>query len=111
MAREKLPKVALGFIIRRCTRELGRQPTALEFSKWANTAGEHGMALFGRPVNEAEAAVILRRQARPVSARSAHAYGGDGREDTAGPRQASPDVRDKVVDFSAVRARRRRRSD
>ena len=63
-----LPKMMLGFVVRRCTVELGHRPTPAEFAAWANGGAAH---LFGRPISEAEAAVILRHQARLVSARSA----------------------------------------
>jgi hypothetical protein len=67
----RLPKMMLGFVVRRCTVELGRAPTASEFAAWANTGGGRDAHLFGRPISEAEARVILRHQARLVSARSA----------------------------------------
>jgi hypothetical protein len=63
-----LPKMMLGFVVRRCTVELGRRPTAAEFADWANAGAAR---LFGRAISEAEAGVILRHQARLVSARSA----------------------------------------
>ncbi|HYB98602.1 MAG TPA: hypothetical protein VEC57_05650 [Candidatus Limnocylindrales bacterium] len=104
----RLPKIAIGFVVRRCTLELGRKPTAREFSQWANTAGEQGTAVFGRPITAEEADVILRHLARPVTARSAQRY--DAATGVAPvERQASGDVRDRVVDFAAVRARRGRR--
>jgi len=63
-----LPKMMLGFVVRRCSVELGRRPTPAEFAAWANGGEAH---LFGRPISEAEAALILRHQARLVTARSA----------------------------------------
>jgi hypothetical protein len=61
----------LGFVVRRCTVELGRLPTAAEFAAWANGGGGRGANLFGRPISEAEARVVLRHQARLVTARDA----------------------------------------
>jgi hypothetical protein len=67
-SRTPLPKMMLGFVVRRCVVELGHQPTAAEFAHWANTGTAR---LFGRAISEAEARLILRHQARLVSARSA----------------------------------------
>lgn len=103
---EKIPKVALGFVVRRCTMELGRRPTAREFSKWSDTAGEQGMAIFGRRISEHEAEVILRHLGRPVTARSARPHEVAANDELPPELQASADVRAKVVDFAAVRARR-----
>lgn len=101
----KLPKISLGFVIRRCVTELGRRPTPAEFSAWANTAGELGSALFGRRISAVEAEVILRHQARPVTARTARAHEGAAAHDLPDGLRPSADVRDKVVDFAAIRAR------
>ena len=103
----KLPKMALGFVVRRCTLALGHRPTPREFSEWANTAGELGAAIFGRRISETEAEVILRHQARPVTARSAKPFEVHVEDDGLPPMPVgSDDVRDKVVDFAAIRARR-----
>lgn len=88
---------------------LGRRPSAREFSQWANTAGEMGTAIFGRRVTEQEAEVILRHQGRPVTARSAHPHEVVHEDELPAALRPSGDVRDKVVDFAAVRARRPRR--
>jgi hypothetical protein len=104
----RLPKIQIGFVVRRCVLALGRQPTPREFSDWANTAGEGGMALFGRRISVAEAEVILRHQARPVTARSAEPFEAARVEDLPVELRASDDVRDKVVDFAAIKARRQR---
>lgn len=69
----RLPKMMIGFIVRRCTVDLGRAPTAAEFATWANSGGGRQVHLFGRPISDAEAHLILRHQARLVSARSASA--------------------------------------
>jgi len=108
MSRTGLPKISLGFVVRRCTLALGHRPNGREFSEWANTAGENGAALFGRPIGVHEAEVILRHQGRPVTARSAQPYEVARDGDLPAPLRPSEDVRHKVVDFSAVRARRAR---
>jgi hypothetical protein len=84
-----LPKMMLGFIVRRCTVALGHAPTAAEFARWANNQpnGADAHCLFGRPITETEAAAILRHPARPVSARSATPHeqlNDDGAESTGG---------------------------
>jgi hypothetical protein len=58
----------IGFVVRRCAVELGHAPTAEEFAAWANTGDA---CLFGRPISVREAGVILRHQARLVTAKSA----------------------------------------
>lgn len=63
-----LPKMMLGFVVRRCVVALGHQPTAAEFADWANSGN---VRLFGRPITEADAGVILRHRARLVTAKSA----------------------------------------
>jgi len=108
MAEQKLPKISIGFVVRRCVLELGRHPTAREFSDWANTAGEGGMAIFGRTINRQEAEVILRHQGRPVTARSARPHEVVAQDELPPDLQPSADVRAKVVDFAAVRAAMRR---
>jgi len=60
----------IGFVVRRCVRALGRQPTAAEFAAWANDGDAR---LFGRTISVDEARVILRHQARLVTAKSASA--------------------------------------
>lgn len=67
-----LPRMMLAFIVRRCTIDLGHQPTAAEFAAWANAQTDtQSRHLFGRAISEREAGVILRHQARLVSAKSA----------------------------------------
>jgi hypothetical protein len=63
----------LGFVVRRCTVDLGHRPSPAEFADWANSAADHEVHVFGRPISEAEASLILRHQARLVTARSAEA--------------------------------------
>lgn len=108
MAQEKLPKISIGFVVRRCILELGRRPSPREFSEWANTAGEEGMAIFGRRISRHEAEVILRHQGRPVTARSARPHEGVAKDELPPDLRASADVRAKVVDFAAIRAASRR---
>lgn len=66
----RLPKMMIGFVVRRCTVELGRAPTAVEFAAWANGGDS---CLFGRAISIEEAALILRHRARLVTAKSAAA--------------------------------------
>jgi len=63
----------LGFVVRRCAVAVGHDPSAEEFTTWANNYpdGDRTVALFGRPISVAEARLILRRPGRPVSARGA----------------------------------------
>ena len=70
----KLPKMMIGFVIRRCTVALGRRPDAEELANWANNQeiDGGGFRLFGRPISVLEAGIILRHQARLVSAKSAN---------------------------------------
>lgn len=69
----QLPKMMIGFIVRRCTVALGHDPSPTEFAEWANACEENGriVCLFGRPISAEEARLILRHRGRPVSARSA----------------------------------------
>lgn len=68
-----LPKMMVGFVVRRCAVALGHDPTPEEFARWANEyrEGERVVCIFGRPITVAEARLILGHRARPVSARSA----------------------------------------
>lgn len=102
-----LPKISIGFVVRRCTLALGHHPSPREFSVWANTAGEHGAAVFGRKISVQEAEVILRHLGRPVTSRTAQPYEVVGNDELPAELRASDDVRDKVVDLAAVRARRK----
>ncbi len=73
MASTPLPKMMLGFVIRRCAVALGHDPTPAEFAEWANSYsdGDRKVCLFGRPISEVEARVMLRHRSRAVAARSA----------------------------------------
>ena len=61
----------LGFIVRRCARELGHPPTAEEFATWANNQTQNGKpySLFGRAISPSEAEVMLRHLGRVVTVR------------------------------------------
>ena len=73
MSYAPLPKMMLGFVIRRCAVAVGHEPNAAEFARWANAYPDGGRTvhLFGRPISEREAQVILRHRGRPVAARTA----------------------------------------
>ena len=64
-------KLMLGFVVRRCAREIGHPPTAEEFAAWANGQEENGQrySLFGRPISPSAARIILRHPGRLVTAR------------------------------------------
>ena len=100
MAPPRLPKMMIGFVVRRCTVELGHAPTAAEFAAWANASETRDAHVFGRPLTVAEAGLILRHQARLVSARSA------------APEEQWAEVDElaltapNVVDLAAARSRR-----
>lgn len=100
MSVPRLPKMMIGFVVRRCAIELGHPPSAAEFATWAN-AGDRGAAhVFGRPISEREANLILRHQARLVSARSAS----PAEQWVDGGELAGPAA--NVVRLDAARARR-----
>jgi len=98
---QQLPKMMLGFVVRRCATAIGHDPSAEEFTAWANTYhdGERTTYLFGRPITIAEARVIMQHRGRPVSAR------------TAAPHEQVADVLDgaelvgNVTSFAAAAAR------
>lgn len=71
-----LPKMMLGFVVRRYVADLGHEPSPEEFAEWANHYSDGGriVCLFGRPISAGEARVILRHRARPVTARGAQAH-------------------------------------
>lgn len=66
----------IAFVVRRCAVELGHAPDAAEFALWANSRGDSRspQCLFGRPISEFEAHVILKHQARLVTAKSAQSH-------------------------------------
>jgi len=68
-----LPKMMLGFVVRRCAAAVGHDPTPEEFVAWANNYanGEDSVRLFGRAITIAEARLILRHPGRSVTARGA----------------------------------------
>lgn len=64
-------RVMLGFVVRQCAVALGRKPTPVELSEWANNQrDEHGRyRIFGRAITPEEATVILRNPGRMVTVR------------------------------------------
>lgn len=100
MTAPRLPKMMIGFVVRRCTIELGHAPTPTEFAAWANASDTRDAHVFGRPITVAEAGLILRHQSRLVSARSA----ADDEEWRELDELALPGP--NVVDLAAARARR-----
>lgn len=107
MSQRRAPKISLGFVVRRCTLELGHTPGAKEFSEWANTAGDNGAAIFGRRINADEAAVILRHPGRPVTTHRLHAYESEAVDGAVADEPEATAARGKVVDFAAYRKRQR----
>jgi hypothetical protein len=95
----RLPKMMIGFVVRRCVVELGRRPTSAEFAAWANGGNAN---VFGRPISEAEAALILRHQRRLVTARSAN----DDEQYVAFDELAAAPNVVRLADVRAARARR-----
>lgn len=68
----RIPKMMLAFIVRRCEVDLGHRPSPAEFAAWANGGNNRERRnLFGRPISELEARVILRHRSRLVSAKGA----------------------------------------
>ena len=65
-------KVMLGFVVRRCARELGHRPTADEFALWANNQRRHGERyhIFGQAISTEAAKIMLRSLDRMVTVRS-----------------------------------------
>jgi hypothetical protein len=64
-------KMMLGFIVRRCARELGHPPTPEEFAEWANNQEDNGRrySLFGKPISPTAARIILSQPGRLVTTR------------------------------------------
>ena len=64
-------KMMLGFIVRRCARDIGHPPSPEEFADWANNQEENGQrySLFGRPLSASAAGIILHHPGRLVTAR------------------------------------------
>lgn len=62
----------LGFVVRRCAKELGHNPTADEFAVWANNQTLEGESyhIFGRAISTEAARVMLRSLDRLVTVRS-----------------------------------------
>ena len=64
-------KMMLGFIVRRCARQIGHPPTPEEFAEWANHQEDNGRRynLFGREISVSAAKIILTQPGRMVTAR------------------------------------------
>jgi hypothetical protein len=101
----RLPKMMLGFVVRRCAVDLGRAPTAAELAAWAN-GDDNRPRPFGRSITEGEAQAILNHQSRLVSAQSASTSERhrDEEEWTAPPTDLGSG--DNVVDLFEFRERR-----
>jgi hypothetical protein len=101
----RLPKMMLAFVVRRCTVELGRVPSAQEFADWANNqgTGRAGPSLFGRPITLDEANLILRHRSRLVTAKSATP--GEEHVERDEWETATPVAPGKVVRLADVRQR------
>ena len=64
-------KVMLGFVVRRCAKDLGHTPTPDEFATWANSQslkGEH-YNIFGQAISTDAAKIMLRNLDRLVTVR------------------------------------------
>ena len=103
-----LPKMMLGFVVRRCTVEVGHKPSPEEFAAWANNhrEGTRRYSLFGRPITVDEARVVLRHPGRVVTARSAPAHERVTDEEV----PAKPGPRAKVTSLAAAMARLKARA-
>lgn len=64
-------KIMLGFVVRQCTVALGHTPSPGELVAWANSQRDaHGRYhLFGRPITEDDARLILTHPGRLVTVR------------------------------------------
>jgi hypothetical protein len=62
-------KMMLGFIVRRCTADLGHAPTPKEFAEWANGHGQNGNAhcLFGKEISPTAARLMFSQPGRMVT--------------------------------------------
>jgi hypothetical protein len=100
-----LPKMMLGFVVRRCTVDMGHKPSPEEFAVWANNYKERNRTyrLFGRPITVDEARVMLRHRSRLVTARGAAPHECIVPEDGAARGVESA----TVLSFSAAVARRK----
>jgi len=71
------PKIMLGFVVRQCTVALGHLPSPGELVDWANSQRDaHGRYhLFGKPITEDDARLILNHPGRLVSVRPGPRWG------------------------------------
>jgi len=65
-------KMMLGFIVRRCAKELGHSPSPVELADWANNQNDNGRryCLFGRAIPPQAAEIMLRHLGWLVTVRS-----------------------------------------
>lgn len=63
-------RVMLGFVVRRCARELGHNPTPHEFAAWANGVDGERYNIFGQAISAEAAKIMLRSLDRLVTVRS-----------------------------------------
>jgi len=68
----------LGFVVRRCAKELGHPPTPDEFACWANNRKCEGIrySLFGQDISADAAKVMFRHMSRIVTVRSEDVFAG-----------------------------------
>ncbi len=105
-----LPKMMLGFVVRRCAVAVGHEPSAEEFAAWANAQqdGNRIFCLFGRPISVHEARLILRHPARPVTARAAAPHERVPRDhDSSSARPAAAKVTPLASAKARLKARRK----
>ncbi len=104
-----LPKMMLGFVVRRCTVAVGHAPSPEEFAAWANSQqdGERTFCLFGRAITVHEARLILRHPGRPVTARTAAAHERLREDGEPLARHASAKVTQFAPAVARLRARRK----
>ena len=64
-------KVMLGFVVRRCAKDLGHTPTPDEFATWANNQSldREDRNIFGQAISTEAAEIMLRNLNRLVTVR------------------------------------------
>jgi len=104
-----LPKMMLGFVVRRCAVAVGHEPSPEEFAAWANTQqdGDRTFCLFGRPISVGEARLILRHPGRPVTARNAAPHERLSAEGEPAARPTATNVTQFAAAVARLKARRK----
>ena len=104
-----LPKMMLGFVVRRCAVAVGHEPSPEEFAAWANNQqdGDRIFCLFGRPISIQEARLILRHPGRPVTARNAAPHERLTEDGQPPARPASTNVTQFAAAVARLKARRK----